>query len=103
MSDKTLLVREGNAMYELFMNDLEPNKFNMKLVYSMIDSKWQNPGEIALEVDSDGNGLTVRIPGKKKFKLDYSEAVELAIVLMEYAASDKNAEKPIYRKYKEEV
>jgi len=41
--------------------------------------------------------------GKRKLHLDYAEAMELAIVLMEHAAADKNAEKPVYRKFKEEV
>lgn len=55
------------------------------LFFSKKDSRW-NPkarGKAAVRVYDDGNGLDVSIPDGPSFRLDYAQAQELRIALVE--------------------
>jgi hypothetical protein len=53
---------------------------NHELYYSD-NGDWSYPGELALEVIDDGNGLSVMEYGKQLVYLDYSTAEKLLILL----------------------
>lgn len=60
--------------------DLELGACLIKLNYSY-DLDWTCPGETALTITDDGNGLSIKFPDKKPINLLYSEARELIIAL----------------------
>lgn len=53
---------------------------NHKLYYSD-NGDWTYPGDLALEIIDDGNGLTVMDEGKRLVHLDYGTAEKLLILL----------------------
>lgn len=46
------------------------------------DNDWTNPGEQVLEMEDDGNKITIMIGKKKKFVINYEEEVQLLAALL---------------------
>lgn len=46
------------------------------------DTDWTNPGEQVLEMEDDGNKITITIGKKKKFVINYEEEVQLLAALL---------------------
>jgi len=60
--------------------DYNLDKNHHELYYSD-NGEWSYPGDLALEVIDDGNGLSVRDEEKQLVYLDYSTAEKLLILL----------------------
>jgi hypothetical protein len=60
--------------------DYKLEDINHELYYSD-NGEWSYPGDLALEVIDDGNGLSVMDEGKRLVYLDYSTAEMLLVLL----------------------
>lgn len=108
MKDNHILIEFNNGddssnIYELFVSDRKHNETIIKMIYSMKDDGWSDKvkGKQAASLKDNGNGVSIRM-GKKTINLDYSEMVELLLLLVYYHSdSDIEPLTPKITKYKE--
>lgn len=110
-TSKRIVVNGGKWGDSLFTLETEGSRGRDTQTLIRAGKKWNKPfqNSKSVKIVSDGNGLDVYIyrgSDDKDFdivKLDYSEAEELGIALLEYTKSDPNVVLPLYDVFEKKV
>ena len=71
------------SIYELRYADTKDFS-QWSFIRSPLDTNWNNPNEICVELADTGNELILKCHTKKKIKLEYHEVCEFKILLDQY-------------------
>ena len=90
MSNKLMYLHDAgdshSSLYQLETTVKDINDCRVEIRFAEQDCNWTDKvrGKIAAKLKDHGNGVTVKFMGSKKIELDYSQLVEMMILLQYY-------------------